>query len=118
MYFLAPQVLKPIALGSSHLDFKITISGGPKKKGKKAIKKQLIEGKIKNFDDIDKGFVFRSVKTTSCYMDHIGLQEYEVEGKKVYYASNIAMYPASYTLGLTADYEKLLFLMKDIMEVN
>ena len=104
--------------GSSHLDFKTTISGVPKKKGKKAIKKQLIEGKIKNFDDIDKGFVFRSVKTTSCYMDHIGLQEYEVEGRKVYYASNIAMYPASYTLGLTADYEKLLFLMKDIMEVE
>lgn len=102
--------------GTSHLDFKITISGVPKKKGKAAIKKKLIEGKIKNFDDIDTGFVFRSVKTTSCYMDHRSLQEYEIEGHKVYYQSNIAMYPASYTLGLTAEYEMLLYFFSDILE--
>jgi hypothetical protein len=107
--------------GTSNLDFKITISGVPKAKGKKIIKKQLIEGKIKNFDDIDVGFVFRSVKTTSCYMDHRTLQEFEVDGKKVYYQSNVAMHPASYTLGLTAEYEMLLYLFEDYMneeEIN
>ena len=107
--------------GTSNLDFKITISGVPKAKGKKIIKKQLIEGKIKSFDDIDVGFVFRSVKTTSCYMDHRTLQEFEVDDKKVYYQSNVAMYPASYTLGLTAEYEMLLYLFEDYMneeEIN
>ena len=40
----------------------------------------------------------------------------QVGDKKVYYASNIAMYPNSYTLGLTYDFELLLNQYKDIME--
>lgn len=102
--------------GHRHLDFKITISGVPKKKGKMLIKRKLIEGKIKNFDDIDIGFCFHAVKNTSVYMDYEDLQTYEIDGHTVSYGSNIAMYPASYTLGLSADYEKLLYLFSDIME--
>lgn len=102
--------------GTRHLDFKITISGVPKKKGKFLVKKKLIEGKIKNFDDIDIGFCFHAVKNTSVYMDHSKIHTYEIDGKTVSYASNVAMYPASYTLGLSADYEKLLYLYRDIME--
>ena len=34
----------------------------------------------------------------------------------VYYASNVAMYPNSYTLGLTYDFEILLDQFRNIME--
>ena len=51
-------------------------------------------------------------------MDHNKVHEYEAEGKKVYYASNVAMYPNSYTLGLTYEFEILLDKYKDIMEVE
>ena len=47
-----------------------------------------------------------------------GHAEYDVEGKKVYYASNVAMYPNSYTLGLTYEFEILLDKYRDIMEVE
>lgn len=99
--------------------FKITISGVNKKKGKQCIIKAIKDPnrpKITSPFDIRKGFVFHSVKATSCYMDHSSLQEYEIEGKKVYFSSNVAMYPNSYTLGLTYDFEILLEKYKDIME--
>lgn len=104
--------------GSSHIDYKITISGVNKKKGKACIDEAVTAGKFKDPFDIGKGFCFHSVKTTSCYMDHTKVHEYEVEGKKVYYASNIAMYPNSYTLGMTYEFELLLDKYKDIMEVE
>lgn len=96
--------------------FKITISGVPKKKGVKYIKEDLKRGKLKSPFDIDKGYVFHNIKTTSCYMDHDRIHEIEIEGHKLQYASNIAMYPNSYTLGLTYDFEVLLDKYKDIME--
>lgn len=104
--------------GKEHEDFKITISGVPKKGGKKCIEEAVSKGKIKNPFDIKKGFVFHGIKTTSCYMDHRKVHEYEVDGKVVYYASNVAMYPNSYTLGLTYEFEILLDKFKDIMEVE
>ena len=104
--------------GTSHIDYKITISGVNKKKGKECIEEAVRSGKFKDPFDIGKGFCFHSVKTTSCYMDHTKVHEYEVEGKKVYYASNVAMYPNSYTLGLTYEFELLLDKYKDIMEVE
>lgn len=96
--------------------FKITISGVPKKKGYECIEKDISKKKLATPFDIEKGYVFRSIKTTSAYMDHDCLHVYEHDGKKVYYASNIAMYPNSYTLGLTYDFELLLNQYKDIME--
>lgn len=104
--------------GSTHKDFKITISGVPKKDGKKCIERDIERGKLISPFDIKKGYVFHGIKTTSCYMDYRSIQEYEVEGRKVYYASNIAMYPNSYTLGLTYEFELLLHKYADIMEVN
>lgn len=104
--------------GTSHIDYKITISGVNKKKGKESIEEAVKAGKFKDPFDIGKGFCFHSVKTTSCYMDHTKVHEYEVEGKKVYYASNVAMYPNSYTLGMTYEFELLLDKYKDIMEVE
>lgn len=102
--------------GSVHKEYKITISGVNKKKGKECIEEAINKGKIKDFFDIKKGFCFHGIKTTSCYMDHTKVHEYEVDGRKVYYASNIAMYPNSYTLGLTYEFEILLDKYKDIME--
>lgn len=104
--------------GSSHKDYKITISGVNKKKGKKLIDEAVKKGKLKNPFDLSKGFCFHGIKTTSCYMDHTKVHELEVDGKKVYYASNVAMYPNSYTLGLTYEFEILLEQYKDIMEVE
>jgi hypothetical protein len=104
--------------GSVHKEYKITISGVNKKKGKECIEEAIKKGKIKDFFDIKKGFCFHGIKTTSCYMDHTKVHEYEVDGRKVYYASNIAMYPNSYTLGLTYEFEILLDKYKDIMEVE
>ena len=104
--------------GSVHKEYKITISGVNKKKGKECIEEAIKKGKIKDFFDIKKGFCFHGIKTTSCYMDHTKVHEYEVDGMKVYYASNIAMYPNSYTLGLTYEFEILLDKYKDIMEVE
>lgn len=104
--------------GSKHLDYKITISGVPKKKGKACIDEAVAKGKLSNPFEIQKGFVFHGIKTTSCYMDHKNVHEYEIEGKKIYFASNVAMYPNSYTLGLTYEFEILLDKYKDIMEVE
>ena len=104
--------------GSTHKDYKITISGVPKKKGKECIEESIKKGKLKSPFDINKGYCFHGIKTTSCYMDHSKVHEYEAEGKKVYYASNVAMYPNSYTLGLTYEFEILLDKYKDIMEVE
>ena len=97
--------------------FKITISGVPKKKGHDCIVKAIENGKYKSPFDLCKGFVFHGIKTTSKYVDHDCMHYYDVDGKRVYYASNIAMYPSSYTLGLTHDFELLLDKYKDIMEV-
>lgn len=107
---------KKYMVSSPHGGFEITISGVPKRAGADCIKKDLKRGKLKSPFDIKKGYVFHSIKTTSCYMDHTKMHEYEIDGKKVYYGSNVAMYPNSYTLGLTYDFEILLDQYKDIME--
>lgn len=102
--------------GKEYEDFKITISGVPKKKGKECIEKDIKKGRLKDPFDICKGYVFHSVKMASAYNDYKELQSFTCEnGKKVYFGSNVAMYPASYTLGLTHDYERLLDQFKDYM---
>lgn len=96
--------------------FKITISGVPKKKGKKRIIEAIKKGKLTSPFDLKKGFVFHAVKNTSQYNDLEHEESIEIDGHTVYYGSNIAMYPASYSLGLTYEYELLLELFKDEME--
>ena len=75
------------------------------------------DNKISSPFDIEKGYVFHGIKTTSCYNDLDSIHYYEAEGKKIMYASNIAMYPSSYTLGLSADYDYLLQQYAEKMEV-
>lgn len=106
---------KKYLYGSSD-HFKITIAGVPKVKGHDMIVRDIERGKLKDPFDIEKGYVFHAIKSTSEYRDHTKLHELEIEGHKVYYGSNIALYPASYTLGLTYDYEMLLNAYGDLME--
>lgn len=96
--------------------FKITISGVPKQLGHDCIQKDVNRGRLQNPFDVKTGYVFHNIKNTSEYRDHTELHSYEIEGHTVYYGSNIAMYPASYTLNFTHDYELLINKYKDIME--
>lgn len=96
--------------------FKITISGVPKKLGHDCIVKSVEKGRLKSPFDIKTGYVFHDIKNTSEYRDHTKLHTYEIEGHTVTYASNIAMYPASYTLNFTHDYELLLSKYKEVMQ--
>lgn len=98
-------------------DIKITISGVNKTRGKEKIKEACKNNKISSPFDIEKGFVFHGIKTTSCYNDLDEVHYYEAEGKKIMYGSNIAMYPSSYTLGLSGDYDYLLQQYAEKMEV-
>ncbi len=103
--------------GEVYEDFEITISGVPKGEGKKRILADIERGKLKDAFDIKKGYVFHDVKMGSTYMDYDDLQEFTTDdGHVVKYASNIAMFPCSYTLGLQADYEMLLESFKEYME--
>lgn len=99
-------------------DIKITISGVNKKKGKEKLHESCKSNEILTPFDIEKGYVFHGIKTTSCYNDLTEVKYYEVDGKQIMYASNIAMYPTSYTLGLSSDYDYLLQQYAEKMEVH
>lgn len=98
-------------------DIKLTISGVNKKKGKEKIKDDCRRNKIASPFEIEKGYVFHGIKTTSCYNDLSEIKYYEIDNHKIMYASNIAMYPNSYTLGLSGDYDYLLQKYAEKMEV-
>lgn len=97
--------------------FKITIAGVPKGLGHDMIVKDVEREKLATPFDIKKGYVFHAIKNTSEYRDHTKIHKYDIDGHTLYYGSNIAMYPASYTLGLTYDFELLLDKYKDVMEI-
>lgn len=96
--------------------FKITISGVPKQLGHDCIVKSVKKGRLKSPFDVKTGYVFHDIKNTSEYRDHTKLHTYQIDGHEVIYASNIAMYPASYTLNFTKDYELLLSKYKEVMQ--
>lgn len=96
--------------------FKITISGVPKQLGHDCIVKSVEKGRLESPFDIKTGYVFHDIKNTSEYRDHTEVHTYEIEGHTVKYASNIAIYPASYTLNFTHDYELLLSKYKEVMQ--
>lgn len=96
--------------------FKITISGVPKQLGHDCIVKSVEKGRLESPFDIKTRYVFHDIKNTSEYRDHTKLHTYQIDGHEVIYASNIAMYPASYTLNFTKDYELLLSKYKEVMQ--
>lgn len=81
----------------------ITVSGVMKKQGAEEL------GSIDNFKE---GFIFRKAGgSEAMYNDNPDIKEVYIHGKKVEITSNIALFPSTYTLGITADYDKLLKLL-------
>ena len=82
----------------------ITVSGVSKSKGPAELKK------LENFKE---GFVFRDAGgMCSLYNDFPDVKTVKVQGHKLDIISNIALFPSTYTLGLTEEYSRLIrFLM-------
>lgn len=81
----------------------ITIAGVTKRKGGEELEKY---GGIKAFKP---GFVFRDAGgTESVYNDNPEITEYVIDGHKIPITSNVVIKDSTYTLGITAEYERLL----------
>ena len=82
--------------GSLHL----TISGVSKSKGPKELKK------LENFKE---GFIFREAGgMCSLYNDHPEVTSVRIQGHTLPIISNVALFPSTYTLGLTEEYSRLI----------
>lgn len=88
----------------------LTVSGVHKKKG-------AIElGNINNFEE---GFIFTEAGgNQAIYNDYPPISSIMMEGKEIEIISNVALYPSTYTLGMAADYERLINILSysDIRE--
>lgn len=77
----------------------ITIAGVNKKEGGKEL------GKIENFKE---GFIFRKAGgTESVFNDNVDMT-IEAEGRPLHITDNVVIRDSTYTLGLTADYLRIL----------
>ena len=82
--------------GNLHL----TVSGVSKSKGPKELKK------LENFKE---GFIFREAGgMCSLYNDHPEVTSVRIQGHKLEIISNVALFPSTYTLGLTEEYSRLI----------
>lgn len=88
--------------GSLH----ITVSG---------VNKRLGAQELGSLDRFKEGFIFRKGGgLAALYNDFPEVSQCRIQGHTVSITSNIALYPSTYTLGLAADYRKLiLFLMNN-----
>ena len=82
----------------------ITISGVNKRAG---------AAELQSLDNFKEGFIFRSGGgLAALYNDFPEVTEVRIQGHRLPISSNIALFESTYTLGLTADYKKLIqFLM-------
>jgi hypothetical protein len=81
----------------------ITIAGVTKKAGGKELEK---EGGIKAFQP---GFIFKEAGgTEAVYNDKPEITKYTIDGHEIAITSNVVLRESTYTLGITAEYEKLL----------
>lgn len=84
-------------------DLKVTIAGVTKKKGGKELEKH---GGIRAFKE---GFIFKDAGgTEAIYNDKPEITKYTVEGREIEITSNVVIKESTYTLGVTAEYKKLL----------
>ena len=82
---------------------KVTIAGVTKKKGGKELE---AAGGIEAFAP---GFVFKEAGgTEAVYNDKPEIGKYTVEGHEIEITSNVVLRESTYTLGITAEYERLL----------
>ena len=78
----------------------VTIAGVNKKKGS-------IE--LGTIDKFKEGFIFSDAGgTESVYNDEPEIAFYEIDGKIIAITSNVVLKDSTYTLGVTADYRRLL----------
>ena len=78
----------------------ITISGVSKRKGPE---------ELKTLDNFREGFIFRKAGgLCSLYNDAPEVGEVTIQGHKLKIISNVALYPSTYTLGLTEEYSRLI----------
>lgn len=78
----------------------VTISGVSKKSGAEEL------GCIENFKE---GFIFsKAGGTESIYNDHPDVVAAIIDDKEIPITSNVVIKPSTYTLGITAEYERLL----------
>ena len=93
-------------------ELKITIAGVTKKKGGKELEKH---GGIKAFAP---AFVFKEAGgLDAIYNDDPEVKTYTVEGRKLDITSNVFLKEGFYTLGITAEYEKLLEISAKILDI-
>lgn len=83
----------------------VTVSGVSKKYGAEEL------GKLENFQP---GFIFRkSAGSEAVYNDEIQMKYMKHDGHDICITSNIALIPSTYTLGITAEYSKLINFLFD-----
>lgn len=81
----------------------VTIAGVSKKKGGKEL------DKYGGLDAFKPGFMFiEAGGTESIYNDHPETKDIQVDGRAIKITPNIVIKDSTYTLGITAEYEKLL----------
>lgn len=84
-------------------ELKVTIAGVTKKKGGKELEKA---GGIEAFKA---GFIFYEAGgTEAIYNDTPEITKYTVEGREIDITANVVLRPSTYTLGIAAEYERLL----------
>lgn len=91
---------------------KITIAGVNKKKGAKELAKH---GGIESFKE---GFTFvEAGGVDAFYNDKPEIDVIEVDGKTIPITSNVALVDGVYTLGITAEYERLLKISQNLLDI-
>lgn len=86
----------------------LTVSGVSKKEGAKELQEH---GGIQAFKQ---GFIFiKAGGIEAVYNNEPLIKTYTVEGKEIVITSNVVLRESTYTLGITAEYERLLQLSKE-----
>jgi len=97
---------------TSESELKITIAGVSKKKGGKELEKA---GGITAFKP---EFVFKEAGgIDAIYNDEPEITKYQIENRTIEITSNVVLKDGEYTLGIAAEYEKLLQISSKILDI-
>lgn len=93
-------------------ELKVTIAGVTKKKGGAELERH---GGIKAFKA---GFVFTEAGgMEAIYNDNPEIKTYKIDGREIAITSNVVLKEGTYTLGIAAEYEKLLSISAKILDI-
>jgi hypothetical protein len=94
-------------------ELKVTIAGVTKKKGGKELEKA---GGIAAFKP---GFIFKEAGgTEAVYNDIPEVAKYTVEGREIEITANVVLRESTYTLGITAEYQRLLEIAHEGIDIQ